>query len=96
MNDILQIALGIAILVFFVWLMIPPSKPVPDDSGAADAPFIDPDDSLQIGLLIGLRGGSIPDAAVMRFALQRFEQLHGRRATSRDIGTVLGLIESTD
>jgi len=30
----------------------------------------------------------------MRFALQRFQQIHGRLATTREIGVVLGLINS--
>jgi len=40
-----------------------------------------------------LAGGSIPDAATLRFALDRFQKQHGRRATTRDIGTVLGMIK---
>jgi hypothetical protein len=42
-----------------------------------------------------MRGGTIPDAALMRFALQRFEEENGRRATSSDLGIVLGMIESS-
>ena len=89
---IIQIIVGGCVLAFFFWVLIPNSK-----SGGRDKagdPFIDPDDTRQIALLIGLKGGSIPDAAVMRFALQRFEQEHGRRATTRDIGIVLGLIDT--
>jgi hypothetical protein len=47
------------------------------------------------GTLIGLSGGSIGDAAVARYALERFEALHGRKATLRDAATVAGLLEST-
>jgi len=54
--------------------------------------LIDPSDSRQIGLLAGLTGGGIADAATLRFALERFEQLHGRKATTRDVGTVAGLM----
>lgn len=89
---IIQIIVGCCVLAFFFWVLIPNAK-----SGGRDKsgdPFIDPDDTRQIALLIGLKGGTIPDAAVMRFALQRFEQEHGRRATTRDIGIVLGLIDT--
>lgn len=95
MNTALQILFSIAVLVFFVWLFIPTASTRPKDCDSNGDPFIDPDDSYQIGVLIGLTGGSIPDAAVMRFALQRFQDIHGRRATSRDIGVVLGLIRSS-
>ncbi len=91
-QTILQIVVGCAALAFFFWLMIPVSRKYAVES-EADA-FIDPDDSRQIALLIGLRGGTIPDAAVMKFALARFQEIHGRRATTRDIGVVLGLIDS--
>ena len=94
MENIFPILLGIAAVVFFVWLVVPSKNSAPLMSKNPDDPFIDPDDSYQIGLLVGLRGGSIPDAALMRFALQRFQEIHGRRATSTDIGLVLGLIES--
>jgi hypothetical protein len=82
-----QIILGITALIFFVWLITPTKK-----SHAVQ--FIDPDDSYQIGMLAGLVGCSMPDAAVMRYALQRFQEMNGRRATTKDIGIVLGIIYS--
>lgn len=91
-QTIVQVIVGCCAFAFFVWLLIPKSRSYA--TGDTSEPFIDPDDTRQIALLVGLRGGSIPDAAVMRFALQRFEQQHGRRATTRDIGIVLGLIDS--
>ena len=93
MYDLPTIAGAIAAFAFLVWLFIPTSKMSANSDRSGD-PFIDPDGSYQIGLLVGLTGGSIPDAATMRFALDRFQKMHGRRATSRDIGIVLGLIES--
>ena len=95
MSNALQIVGCLVILALFVWLMIPTAKTLPKGSDASGDPFIDPDDARQIGMLAGLSGGSIPDAATMRFALQRFQEVHGRRATTRDIGVVLGLIRST-
>lgn len=95
MSDALSILVGIAAVVFFIWLFIPTRSTAPpaDESGH---PLIDPDDSYQIGMLVGMTGGSIPDAAVMRYALDRFKQIHGRPASTQDIGIVLGLIHSTD
>ena len=39
-----------------------------------------------------MMGGSISDAATARYALQRFETQHQRKATSRDIAIVMGMI----
>jgi hypothetical protein len=93
MPGALSIVIGILAVAFFVWLFIPTKSTAPP-SDAAGNPLIDPDDSYQIGMLVGLTGGSIPDAAVMRYALDRFKQIHGRPATTQDIGIVLGLINS--
>ena len=43
-------------------------------------------------MLIGLAGGDVADAAVARYALERFEQTHGRKATTRDVGVVVGFM----
>jgi hypothetical protein len=96
MSEAFQILFAIAAVAVFVWLLMPEKNPSPETHDSSGEPFIDPNDSYQIGMLAGLTGHSIPDAAVMRFALQRFQQIHGRRATSRDIGIVLGLINSQD
>ena len=93
-QTIIQFIVGCCVLAFFFWVLIPNSKR--GERSRSGDPFIDPDDTRQIALLVGLKGGSIPDAAVMRFALKRFEQEHGRRATTRDIGIVLGLIDTID
>ena len=86
MTTLLQAVVPLAALALFIWML------ASSRTGSASE-FIDPDDSRQIGTLVGLTGGSIPDAATMRFALDRFQKQHGRRATTRDIGTVLGLIK---
>ena len=95
MQSMLTFILAIGVLGILVWLMIPTASTRDNKIGSTD-PFIDPDDSYQIGLLVGMTGGSVPDAAVMRFALQRFQEIYGRRATSTDIGIVLGLINSIE
>ena len=86
MTTFLQAIVPLAALAFFLWMLASSRK-----GGGGE--FIDPDDPRQIGTLVGLSGGSIPDAAAMRFALDRFQKQHGRRATTRDIGVVLGLIK---
>jgi len=88
MNHIVAIAIGIAALGFVIWLLIPSSS----HECGGDGELIDPSDSRQIGILIGLTGGGVADAAVARFALERFEQIHGRKATTKDVGIVVGLM----
>jgi hypothetical protein len=95
MQSMFTFLLAIGVVGVLVWLMIPTSSTGANKGGSAD-PFIDPDDSYQIGLLVGMMSGSVPDAAVMRFALQRFQEIYGRRAKSTDIGVVLGLINSVE
>ena len=89
METILLAIVGAAAIVVFIWLIIPSSssKPPPADGG-----LIDPSDAEQIGWLVGLAGGGIEDAVVARFALERFEQIHGRKATTEEVGFVLGLM----
>ena len=96
MENTLKLIVGLAAVAFFIWLMIPTSKSRAGQTDAAGQPFIDADDSYQLGMLAGLTGASIPDAAVMRFALQRFQEIHGRRATTADIGIVLGMVNSRE
>jgi hypothetical protein len=45
-----------------------------------------------IGLITGMIGGDIADAATARYALQRFETQHKRKATPRDLAIVVGMI----
>lgn len=86
MQTVFTILIGVAALVVFIWLFIPSS------STKASGELIDPSDARQIGMLIGVAGGGVADAATARFALERFEQIHGRKATTRDVGTVVGLM----
>jgi hypothetical protein len=87
-------------IAFVVWLSrgSSPTKANPTTGAAPpdDAAFIDSSDPRQIGQLIGMTGGSLQDAVVARFALQRFEQIHGRKATNRDIGLLVGMLQSAD
>lgn len=45
------------------------------------------------GIMEDSMGGTIVDAAVMRYALDRFEQQHGWKATARDLGMVAGIVQ---
>ena len=88
MDQLFAILLGAAALALVIWLLIPSSS----DQQKGDGELLDPTDARQIGLLIGMTGGGIADAAAARFALERFEQIHGRQATTRDAGIVVGLM----
>jgi hypothetical protein len=98
MQYALEILLAIVVLVVFVWLFTPSSGNAAQNQAPDQDKLIDPSDSMQIGVLIGLTGGSITDAAVARYALERalaqFEQSNGRKATMRDMGFVAGLMSS--
>lgn len=89
MDTIYLSLVGATAIVVFIWLIIPSSSSKPS---AANGELIDPSDPGQIGWLVGLAGGGIEDAVVARFALERFEQIHGRKATSMEVGMVLGLM----
>jgi hypothetical protein len=93
MNMILQIVVGIAALGFFIWLCIPIDSPRIRNSGGGQ--LIDPNDSRQIAQLLGMTGGTIADAAIARYALQRFQSQYGRPATTLDVGLLVGIMQST-
>jgi hypothetical protein len=88
METTFAILVGAAAIGVFIWLIIPSRT----QKARADNELIDPSDARQIGFLIGMMGGGVADAAVARFALERFQQIHGRKATTRDAGIVAGLI----
>jgi hypothetical protein len=50
----------------------------------------------QIGYVVGLLGGSIEDAAVARYAIQRLEEQLGRRATLHEMGVAIGVSVDVD
>lgn len=88
MQHTVQIVVAVLAVAAFAWLLIGRGK-------AADQDIeIDANDPRQIGLLIGMTGGSITDAAVARYALEKFQQDHGRKATVREMGVVAGLMRA--
>jgi hypothetical protein len=92
MTMILQIIVGIAALGFFIWLCIPAGSYRIGDSHGGQ--LIDPNDSRQIAQLIGMTGGTIADAAIARYALQRFQSQYGRPATTLDVGLLVGMMQT--
>ena len=45
-----------------------------------------------LGFMAGLLGGSIEHAILARYALDRFEKQHGRKATMHDMAVVVSLV----
>jgi len=91
LENIIGIAITIAVVAAAIWLFLGPASTA---SGKGANETIDPSDPEQLGRLIGLTGGSITDAATAQFALRRFEEDTGRRATFRDAATVAGLVST--
>lgn len=81
------------ILVFFVWLLVGNSQSTQSPLPTGDD-LIDPNDTRQLATLIGMAGGDIADVAVARFAIERFQEQNGRAPTTRDIGTLIGIMRS--
>lgn len=95
MEHVPVIIVGIAAVGVLVWLVWPNPSTERSPADLAEGELLDASDSQQMGLLAGLTDGDIEDAAVMRYALQRFEEIHGHKPTTRDIATVAGLMDPT-
>jgi hypothetical protein len=94
MDHLFALLVGAVVLGIVIWLLVPTSSSSAEqDDGNR---VIDPSDPRQIGLLIGMAGGTLADAATARFALERFEQIHGRKATTREMALVVGLMLGGD
>lgn len=93
MTILTQIIGGLLVLLYVVF-MVSSWYGKSNASETVGHDEIDPDNSTQMGVLVGLTGGAVADAAVMRYALQRFEQNHGRKPTMQDAGLVVGLMNS--
>ncbi len=96
MDRILATILALGSIGVFVWLAWPSSSVQGTEGtpGDTDSGPLDFNNSTHLGFLIGLSGGSIPDAVVARYALSRYEEIHGRKATAREIGFLIGLAGS--
>lgn len=90
-STILLMLLGAAILAAFVWLLIPSSN-TSTRVDAAGNELIDPNDARQLGALFGMYGFDVVDAALAKFAVDRFQALYGRPPTTLDVGVLVGLM----
>ena len=92
MIHLFGIVLAIALLAFVLWLLSGTSA---SGKGAAKADqVIDANDDRSVGLFIGLTGGTITDAATARFVLRRFEAEQGRKPITRDVATLVAMMNA--
>lgn len=82
------LVLGYVIFMVSSWF----EKPQADSSAGHEE--LAADNPAQIGVLVGLTGGTVADAVIVQSALVRFEQTHGRKPTMQDAGVVVGLMNS--
>ena len=94
MSLLTQILIGLCASLVFGWLILSNASP-PEARVASMDDLIDPKNAYQIGYLVGMTGGSVADVAVVRFALERFEQAHGYKPTLRDAALVVGLMSAS-
>jgi hypothetical protein len=93
MNVVSQIVAGLLFLLYVVFMVSSWfDKSSADDTAGQEEITID--NPAQIGVLVGLMGGTMADAAIVQSALLRFEQTHGRKPTMQDAGSVVGLLNS--
>src|SRR5262245_42343284 len=98
MDPLLLIAIGAGAL----WLLVslirlarrraqpgPAAPRAPSSPGSAPKPG-----ALETGVLTGLLGGSVKDAAIADYALRRAEEVSGKQRTAADVSFAAGL-EST-
>ena len=90
---LLQLILGLGACAFCAWLMLGHASTTGGTMTSQDD-VIDPNNLYQLGFLIGMTGGTVTDASVVRSALVRFEQTQGYKPTLRDAALVIGLMNS--
>ncbi len=79
----------VLILGFFFWMVV---------SSSNDAPLANSDDrgaSHRVGYMTGLQGGSIEDAAISKFALNRARG-NAANANARDVATATSMQINSD
>ena len=92
MSLLIQCVIGVLACVCFGWWIINQSTASEARVSSQDDQ-IEPHNSYQIGYLMGVSGGTVADAAVVRQALKRFEQTQGYKPTLRDAAEVVGLMQ---
>ena len=93
MSLLIQLTIGVFACVCFGWLIINQSTASEARVSSQDDQ-IEPNNSYQVGYLMGMSGGTVADASVVRHALTRFEQTHGYKPTLRDAAEVVGLMQA--
>jgi len=83
----IAVALVIAVVV---WGLLPRHQQPEKTPALSEPPPEDPNLSRQVGVVTGVMGGSIKDAAVTKYALSRLDQ----SATAYDIGVAAGIESS--
>jgi uncharacterized membrane-anchored protein len=83
-----MIVVLILTVVVVIWLLIPSKNIPPRDPKEVER-------DRMVGLLTGMMGGGMQDAALARYALQRFEDEHGRPATDQELAFVIGMIHGS-
>ena len=91
----------LAFLAFLVWWNFgrrganrrAADQPVPAPAAASEQPTGQVDAS-QVGVLTGLLGGSIADAAQAQYALRRVQESTGQTPDSYQVGVAVGMVIS--
>jgi hypothetical protein len=89
MDQWMKALIGISSVGLFIWIFfVQSNKPMTAQES------LEAEQAQMIGLITGMLGGSISDAATARYALQRFEEQHKRKATPRDLAIVVSMVHS--
>jgi cytochrome b561 len=85
----------VAVIVFVIAAFVKyRNEPITDERSP-----VDKDRDYRIGVALGTMGYDIKYAAVVRYALSRFEEEKGRKATEQElvtlIGTAIGVAQSS-
>lgn len=93
MPSLLELIIAVSVVAILFWLMLgnPKSGSLSNSDGNE---LLDANDTRQLATLMGLAGGDIADAALAKFAIQRFQEQYGRAPNTRDIATVVAMIRS--
>jgi hypothetical protein len=89
------IMLGLALVFVVVAFVRYRNQPISDERSQ-----VQKDRDYRIGVAMGALGYDISYAAVVRYALERFEEEKGRQATQQElymlIGTAMGVAQQSD
>jgi hypothetical protein len=87
-GTLINALIGVVCVGLFIWIFFGKRKRKPMTAQEA----LEAEQAQMIGLITGMLGASISDAVTARYALQRFETQHRRKATPRDLAIVMGMI----